>query len=267
MTAKTLGVLLVTVLAFFTAAYWLTDTERRDARYEALQVELVEYGQSVFGPPTPENPAVANCAQCHGPDGTGGQVGNTGRQAPNLHSRSLYEKLRSNPNYVNLVIRYGGVVVSGNVNSPMPAWSSEVGGPLTIQQIDALTALVTSWAEEAGKQPAETVPDTVEAGAEVYATAGCAGCHGADLAGVGEFPNIQNIGNEPVTDLPYPISQMDQLVADYQSDPRTMLEQWIRDSSTNYNDGAPTNMPAHPASQLPDDALQALITFLFDQKQ
>jgi mono/diheme cytochrome c family protein len=267
MTAKTLGVLLVTLLAFFTAAYWLTDKDRRDARYEALQVELVEYGQTVFGPPTPEHPAVANCAQCHGPDGTGGQVGNTGRQAPNLHSRSLYEKLRANPNYVNLVIRYGGVVVSGNVNSPMPAWSSEVGGPLSIQQIDALTALVTSWAEETGQQPAEEVPDTVEAGAQVYASAGCAGCHGADLAGVGEFPNIQNIGNEPVTELPYPISQLDQLVADYGSDPRTMLEQWIRDSSTNYNDGAPTNMPAHPASQLPDDALRALITFLLDQKQ
>jgi len=267
MTAKTLGVILITALAFFTAVYWMTDKDRRDARYEQLQVDLVEYGKTVFGPPTPEHPAVANCAQCHGPNGEGGQVGDTGRQAPNLHSRSLYEKLRSNPDYVNLVIRYGGVVVSGNVNSPMPAWSTEVGGPLTIQQIDALTALVTGWAQEAGQQPQEQVPNTVEAGAEVYTSAGCGGCHGPDLGGVGEFPNLQNIGNEPVTDLPYPISQMDQLVADYQSDPRMMLEKWIRDSSANYNDGTPTNMPAHPESQLPDDALQALITFLLDHTQ
>ena len=166
---------------------------------------------------------------------------------------------------MNLVIRYGGVVVSGNVNSPMPAWSTEVGGPLTIEQIDALTALVESWAREAAEQPQEEVPNTVEAGAQVYVNAGCGGCHGADLAGVGEFPGLTNIGNEPVTDLPYPISQLDKLIADYEEDPRMMLELWIRDSATNYNDGQTTNMPAHPESQLPDDALQALITFLLDQ--
>lgn len=267
MTAKTLGVILVAALAIFTAAYWLTDRQRQDARFEELQVELLEYGEIVFGPPTSEQPATANCAQCHGPEGEGGEVGTTGRQAPNLHSRSLFEKLRVNPDYVNLVIRYGGVVVSGNVNSPMPAWSTEVGGPLTIEQIDALTALVESWATEAGEAPAEEVPDTVEAGAEVYVSAGCGGCHGADLAGVGEFPSLQNIGNEPVTDLPFPISQLDQLVADYEEDPRMMLELWIRDSATNYNDGESTQMPAHPESQLPDDALQALITFLLDQRQ
>jgi hypothetical protein len=44
-----------------------------------------------------------------------------------------------------------------------------------------------------------------------------------------------------------------------------MLERWIRDSATNYNDGQGTGMPAHPESQLPADALTALITFLLDQ--
>jgi mono/diheme cytochrome c family protein len=267
MTAKTLGVLLICVFAAFTAFYWLTDTQRRDARFEEIQTDLLHYGEEVFGPPTDENPATANCAQCHGADGTGGEVGTTGTRAPNLHSRSLYEKLQAKPEYVNLVIRYGGVVVSGNVNSLMPAWSTEVGGPLTIEQIDALTALVESWAEETGQQPVEEVPDTVEAGAEVYATAGCAGCHGPNLEGAGDFPNIQNIGNEPLTndELPTPISQEEQLIADYEEDPRMMLELWIRDSAANYNDGEGTGMPAHPESQLPEDALQALITFLLDQ--
>lgn len=267
MAAKSLGVILVAVLAIFTAAYWLTDKERQDTRYEELQAELLEYGEIVFGPPTTDHPATAYCAQCHGPEGKGGQVGNTGRQAPSLHTAALADKLRVNPSYVNLVIRYGGVVVSGNVNSPMPAWSTEVGGPLTIEQIDAVTALVESWAKEAGEAPAEEVPNTVEAGAEVYVNAGCGGCHGVDLAGVGDFPNLQNIGNEPVTDLPFPISQLDKLVADYEEDPREMLALWIRDSAANYNDGEATQMPAHPESQLPDDALQALITFLLDQTQ
>jgi mono/diheme cytochrome c family protein len=111
------------------------------------------------------------------------------------------------------------------------------------------------------------VPNTVAAGQEVYQGSDCQGCHGADLAGVGDFPNIQNIGNEPVTDLPTKISQLDKLVADYKDDPRQMLELWIRDSAANYNDGDATQMPAHPEGQLSDAALKALITFLLDQKQ
>jgi mono/diheme cytochrome c family protein len=267
MTAKTLGVLLVCVFALFTAVYWLTDTQRRDARFEELQADLIHYGEEVFGPPNDENPATANCAQCHGPEGEGGQVGTTGVQAPNLHSRSLFTKLQANPNYVNLVIRFGGVVVSGNVNSLMPAWSTEVGGPLTIEQIDALTALVESWATETGEQPQEEVPDTPEAGAEVYQTAGCAGCHGPNLEGAGDFPAINTIGSAPLTneDLPTPISGEEQLIADYEEDPRMMLEQWIRDSAGNYNGGEATGMPPHPEGQLPEDALQALITFLLEQ--
>lgn len=274
MRIKTLGVFMVTALALFTAFYWLTDEPRRDARYAQLQTDLVEYGMEVFGPPTVEVPNTADCAQCHGADGTGGEVGDSGRMAPNLHSQALYQKLKINPNYVNLVIRFGGVVVSGNVNSPMPAWSTEVGGPLTIEQIDALTALVTGWADEAGQQPTEQTPDTVEAGAQVFANAGCAGCHGASLEGV-IGPNLQNIGTEPVTDFTVsatcsqcvPISQLDKLVADYTADPRTMLEMWIRDSAANYNDGAATNMPPHPVGVLPDDQLTALITFLLAQQQ
>ena len=163
MRIKTLGVFVITALALFTMFYWLTDQSRREAAFSQTQADLLAYAEEVFGPPTTEVPATANCANCHGADGTGGPVGDTGVQAPNLHSRALFEKLKANPNYVNLVIRFGGVVVSGNVNSPMPAWSSEVNGPLTVQQVDALTALVTSWADEAGNQPAEQVPNTVEA--------------------------------------------------------------------------------------------------------
>jgi mono/diheme cytochrome c family protein len=267
MRAKTLGVFLVVGLAFFTAIYWLTDLPRREGRYVEDQAQLLEYGEELFGPTTPDVAVTANCAQCHGADGMGGEVGDTGRRAPNLHDRSIYEKLKVNPEYVNLVIRFGGVVVSGDVNSPMPAWSTEVGGPLTVQQVDALTALVESWATEAGEAPVEEVPDTVEAGQHVYETTDCISCHGADLSGTADFPNIQNIGNEPVTDLPTPISQLDKLVADYKDDPRSMLELWIRDSAGNYNDGDGTGMPPHPESSLSDSELRALITFLLEQKQ
>src|SRR5919106_738592 len=267
MRAKTLGVFLMIGLAFFVGVYWVTDLQRRDAAFQEVQSELLTYGEELFGPTTPDVPVTANCAQCHGADGTGGEVGDTGRRAPNLHSATIAEKLKVNPEYVNLVIRFGGVVVSGDVNSPMPAWSTEVGGPLTVQQVDALTALVEEWAAEAAEEAPEEVPDTVAAGEEVYSSAGCVNCHQPDLAGTADFPDIRNIGNEPVTDLPEPISQLDKLRADYEEDPRTFLELWIRDPAANYNDGEGTGMPAHPESQLSDSALRALITFLLEQKQ
>lgn len=280
MRIKTLGIVLISALSLFTAFYWLTDPARREGEYQEQIEELVAYGEEMFGDVTPANDHTANCAACHGKDGTGGEVGDTGRLAPNLHSKSIFEKLKAQaggsftqirlpgdpPDYVNLVIRFGGVVVSGDVNSPMPAWSTEVGGALTVNQVDALTALVETWALEAGQQPDEEVPDTVEAGQKVYVDAGCGGCHGADLSG-GVGPSLLNIGNEPVTDLPTPISQLDQLEADYAADPRNFLELWIRDSAENYNDGIATGMPVHPEGKISASALQALITFLLSLKQ
>ncbi|MGZ6299597.1 MAG: c-type cytochrome [Candidatus Limnocylindria bacterium] len=280
MRIKTLGIVLISALSLFTAFYWLTDPARREDAFKTQNSELVAYGQQMFGANTPENDHTANCAGCHGKDGTGGPVGDTGRLAPNLHSKSIYEKLKAQnggsftdirkpgdaPDYVNLVIRFGGVVVSGDVNSPMPAWSTEVGGPLTVNQIDALTALVETWALEAGSKPDETIPNTVEAGQKVFTDSGCGGCHGADLSG-GFGPSLLNIGNQPVTELPTPISHLDQLKADYASDPRAFLERWIRDSSVNYNDGTATGMPVHPEGKVSASAMEALITFLLSQKQ
>jgi mono/diheme cytochrome c family protein len=265
MRLKTLGVLITLALSMFTVVYWITDDARRVARGESQEEDLVEFGEEIFAV-DPANPAAAGCARCHGADGTGGeaQTPQGTVAAPNLHSARIADKLEVNPNYVSLVIRYGGVVVSGNVNSAMPAWSTEVGGPLNEQQIEALTALVEGWAEEAAEQAPEEVENTVEAGAQVYADAGCGGCHGADLAGTEQFPNIQTIGEELVTDLPVPPSQLDQMQADYEEDPRLFLENWIRDSSGNYNDGEPTQMPAYPEDQMSDSQLQALITFLLE---
>ena len=226
------------------------------------------------------SPLGANCARCHGADGTGG-VTPQGNQAPNLHSRALANKWKATGgevaniedgappilnNYVNWAIRYGGIVVSGNAKSEMPAWGAE--GGLTLHQIDALTALIGTWANEALQQPVEGVPDTVEAGKQVYVEIGCVNCHGADYSGVaGTFPSLLNIGNEPVIDLPTPISGLDKLQADYDADARAFLEMWIRDSATNYNDGAATGMFPYPEGTLSADALQALITFLLSLKQ
>ena len=268
MRLKTLGVLLTLVVTAFTALYWFVDPSRREALGAEHDTELLHFGEVIFSDDASE-PAAAGCARCHGEDGTGGPIPNdpAGRIAPSLRTASLWQKLKINPEYVHLAVSYGGVVVSGNVNSPMPAWSAEVGGPLNEQQIEAVVTLVEGWAQEAGENAPEEVPDTVEAGQQVYNSAGCSGCHGPDLAGTGSGPDITTIGSNVITDLgdfPTP-SGVDQMVADYEEDPRAFLENWIRDSATNYNDGEPTGMPPHPESQLSVSQLQALITFLLDQ--
>ncbi|MCC6618359.1 MAG: c-type cytochrome [Chloroflexi bacterium] len=265
MRIKTLGVLLVTVLAAFTMLYWFTDEPRRAAIAAEHDAELLHFGEVVFSN-NPDEPAAAGCARCHGDDGKGGPIPNdpNGRQAPSLHTASLAAKLKVNPAYVHLAVAYGGVVVSGNVNSPMPAWSAEVGGPLNVQQIDAVVTLVTGWAEAAANEAPIEVPDTPEAGAQVFASAGCGGCHGVNLEG-GVGPALTNIGNEIGTGLPTEISGLEQLKADYKADPRKALEQWIRDSATNYNGGTATGMPPHPPEVLSDNQLKALITFLLTQ--
>ena len=263
MRLKTLGVVLVTALAAFTVLYWVTDDSRRTAIAAEHEEELLSYGEVIFSN-DPAEPAAAGCANCHGADGTGGDPDAT-VIGPNLHSRRVADKLKANSHYVRLAVSFGGVVVSGNVNSPMPAWSYEVGGPLNEQQIEAVVALVESWAAEAADQPLEEVPDTVEAGADVYATAGCVSCHGPDLAGTPAGPDITTIGAGLITDLPTVPSGLDQMTADYEEDPRLFLEQWIRDSATNYNDGVATGMPPHPEGELTESQLTALITFLLSQ--
>jgi len=265
MRLKTLGVLLVTAMAAFTMLYWFTDQPRRDAIAVEQEEELLHFGEIIYSDDGDE-PAAAGCARCHGPEGEGGAIPNDpdGRSAPSLRSSTLADKLRVNPNYVHLVVAYGGVVVSGNVNSPMPAWSTDVGGPLNEQQIDAVVALIEHWLEDA-EAPTD-VEDTVEAGQQVYSAAGCAGCHGADLQG-GVGPPLTNIGNEVGANLPQPVAQQEQYEADYEEDPYRALGLWIRDSAANYNDGAPTGMPPHPESAISESALRALITFLLDQTE
>lgn len=271
MRLKTLGVLLVAIMAGFTLVYWFTDAPRRESLAAEDEEVLAELGEIVYSDDASE-PAAVGCARCHGPAGEGGPIPNdaAGRIAPSLRTTSLAEKLRVNPNYVHLVVSYGGVVVSGNVNSPMPAWSYEVGGPLNEQQLEAVVSLVEGWAEEAAANAPEEVEDTPDAGAQVFVSAGCQACHGVALEGIeAAGPNIQAISSEVITDFPDPFidpSQAAQMIEDYEADPRTFLEQWIRDSAANYNDRQPTGMPPHPEGQLPESQLQALITFLLAQQ-
>jgi len=119
MRVKTLGVLVMTVLSVLILLYWLTDGSRRATATREEEVAQLAYGKVVFAN-DPTNPSSAGCARCHGADGQGGPVPNDPNHAiaPDLHGSRVAQRLKVNPDYVHLVVSYGGVVVSGNVNSP-----------------------------------------------------------------------------------------------------------------------------------------------------
>jgi mono/diheme cytochrome c family protein len=260
MRLKTLGVFLVLSLSMFTMLYWLTDGIRRDAIAVEQEDDLLHFGEIIFSDDEAEA-AAAGCAQCHGAEGEGGDA-DSRVIGPSLRTASLAGKVaayqtETGLNYLETVVRRGGVAVSGNPRSQMPAWENT----LNRQQIDAVVVLIETWLEDV--EEAEDVEDTVEAGQQVFASVGCVTCHGAELEG-GVGPALTNVGNE-VGNLPQEVSQQDQYVADYEEDPRAALELWIRDSAGNYNDGTATGMPPHPESAVNESQLRALVTFLLSQ--
>jgi mono/diheme cytochrome c family protein len=121
-----------------------------------------------------------NCAVCHGVDGEG-RVGAT---------------LSKNWPSFRPDLRVRTVIEEGVSGSPMPAWSQENGGPLTEEEIEALTFYILSWETGAPldlsptptftpRPPIIPVPEVEgdpNRGAVLYGE-NCAVCHGSDGQG------------------------------------------------------------------------------------
>ena len=120
-----------------------------------------------------------NCAVCHGATGEG-RVGVT---------------LAKNWPSIRPDLQVRTAIANGISGSPMPAWSQENGGPLTDEEIDALTAYILSW-QTGGPRPIATLPVTTRPaispvpdvegdpnhGAVLY-DQNCTVCHGENLEG------------------------------------------------------------------------------------
>jgi mono/diheme cytochrome c family protein len=126
-----LGLLTLGVIAVALPLYWLAEPGRQDDRVEGWNETFVSRGEELYN-------VGANCAACHGPEGTGGAAtqtltSDTGEfiaqvswQAPALDT-VLYRYSRD---------EVREILVYGRAFSPMPAWGEAGGGPLTPQQID-----------------------------------------------------------------------------------------------------------------------------------
>ena len=126
-----LGLLTLIVIAVALPLYWLAEPGRQDDRIAGWNETFIKRGETLYN-------EGANCAACHGPEGTGGAasytitaangdfVSSVSWQAPALNT-VLYRYSRDEVRYI---INYGRGF------SPMPAWGSLGGGPLTDQQIN-----------------------------------------------------------------------------------------------------------------------------------
>lgn len=152
------GVVLLGVCAVGLPLYWLAEPGRQSgAAEESLRIfesrGLEQYEEG------------SQCANCHGPDGVGGQAPYVLLNADNQFVANLQWRapaldtvlLRFSRDEVAHIINYG------RPNTPMPAWGPEGGGPRTTQQIDNLVDYLASIQLTPEESQADVEADLVAA--------------------------------------------------------------------------------------------------------
>lgn len=130
---------LLAIIAVALPLYWLAEPGRQEGAVEMYNELFIERGLTLYE-------EGAQCVTCHGGAGVGGVttfiindqngqfVGQVSWNAPALNN-VLY---RYNEDQVRYVLNYG------RPGTPMAAWGTPGGGPLTTQQVDDLIAYLWS---------------------------------------------------------------------------------------------------------------------------
>jgi mono/diheme cytochrome c family protein len=121
-------VFMALMMLIFPLYLWYEPSSRAEA-LESHQNSLAEQGGDLYG---------FNCVSCHGPDGVGG-IG------PALNSQQFLTSADDT--------QIKALIAVGIPGSLMSAYALDFGGPLTSEQIDALTAYLRSWEEDAPDNP------------------------------------------------------------------------------------------------------------------
>jgi mono/diheme cytochrome c family protein len=124
------GLVLLAILGVSLPLYWLGEPGRQEGAVEDFQDQFIGRGEDLY-----ENGA--QCVNCHGPNGVGGSA-----QTALLNDRGEFVSMITwqAPALNNVLYRYSReevfeILQYGRPFSPMAAWGSEGGGPLTDQQI------------------------------------------------------------------------------------------------------------------------------------
>lgn len=122
----------VVLMALFVMAFPLYRSYEPGARSHARDVQaasLLDEGNRTY---------LDACASCHGKNGEG-------PDAPALNSRQFLDNA--------VVDQIVGLVSNGVPGTGMAAWSVDVGGPFTSEQILAVATFVDSWRTDAPDRP------------------------------------------------------------------------------------------------------------------
>ena len=120
--------LLFAMALVFPLYRWIEPTNRAEARDEQL-LSLQQQGEELFD---------ISCSSCHGIAGEGGL-------GPALNSKQFLTSATDE--------QAAQLIAVGVPGSQMSAYSQEYGGPLTTEQIRAITTFMRSWEETAPDVP------------------------------------------------------------------------------------------------------------------
>lgn len=136
---QTTGVAVFMLLVLAFPLYKLTEGSRRDQALRQQNAAQLSAGAQLWS---------LNCATCHGVQGEG-------VSAPALNSQQFLAGVSDR--------QMAGIIQGGVPGTPMPAWLSDYGGPLTEQQVEAVVAYVRSWQPKAPNRPDWRTPGTTAA--------------------------------------------------------------------------------------------------------
>jgi mono/diheme cytochrome c family protein len=161
-------ILMVLFILAFPLYRFYEPAQRADAR-EAQSASLAALGGRLFA---------GSCESCHGDSGSGAV-------APALGARQFLESVDD--------AQITQLIASGVPGTEMVAYSNDYGGPLTSQEITAITTYLRSLEEEAFDMVNWRTPLENESltGQELFILA-CSRCHGVDAEGSDDFPDISS---------------------------------------------------------------------------
>lgn len=124
------GLILMVIMVLAFPVYRLTEPDRRAGAADDRATELAAQGEALFA---------LSCSGCHGQEGRGGLT------APTLNAKEFLQAAVDD--------QIESLIATGVPGSQMSAYSLDFGGPLTQEQIVALTTYLRSLEADAPSVP------------------------------------------------------------------------------------------------------------------
>ena len=182
--AQVSAFLMLVVISVGLPAYWLREPSRQEGAGRGFDERAAERGFILFQPndsPVPAgNVGKFGCGGCHGTTGQGGQT-TYSLPDPIDPSKPPRQVKWNAPALDTVLLRYSpeevtSVIVYGRVNTPMPPWGTEGGGPMNTQQVEDLVTYLKSIQRDPKEVQKENLEKYGTDGAKLFDQF-CSRCH------------------------------------------------------------------------------------------